>query len=126
MAYGKIETGRSGEEKAAAYLVKSGYKIMARNFKNYLGEIDIVACDKDVVCFIEVRTRRNALSHENALSSVNFSKQRRLSRLALSFLKEMKLLERRARFDVVSVSLGDTASDIFLLKDAFPVVANYS
>ncbi|MBI5873906.1 MAG: YraN family protein [Candidatus Omnitrophica bacterium] len=155
----KIDTGRLGEEKAVAYLLKSGYKIMARNFKNYLGEIDIVACDKDVICFIEVRTRRAAASgtpaipikagcsaasgtpaipikagcsaasgtlcHENALSSVNFAKQRRLSRLALSFLKEKKLLERRARFDVVSVSLGDTVSDIFLLKDAFPVVANY-
>lgn len=124
MAYGKIETGRSGEEKAAAYLIKSGYRIMTRNFRNYLGEIDIVACDKDVICFIEVRTRRGMFSHENALSSVNFAKQRRLSRLALSFLKEMKLLERRARFDVISVSLGDIENDIFLLKDAFPVVAN--
>ncbi|HAJ56962.1 MAG TPA: YraN family protein [Candidatus Omnitrophica bacterium] len=122
----KIDTGASGEEKAATHLIKKGYKILTRNFKNYLGEIDIIASDKEVICFVEVRSRRGVLSHEDALRSIDSAKQRRLSRLAVSFLKERKFLDRRARFDVVSVSFRDAGCDVLLLKDAFPVDPDYS
>lgn len=122
----KIDTGASGEDKAAAYLAENGYRILARNFKNYLGEIDIIASDNGVICFVEVRSRAGASSHEAALSSVNYVKQRRLSRLAVSFLKEKKLFEKKARFDVVSVCFKDGGCEVLLLKDAFPVDANYS
>lgn len=117
--------GKDGEERAAAYLKENGYQILARNFRNRLGEIDIIAREKDVICFVEVRTRRASSSHEEALSSVNAAKQYKLSKMALSFLKERKLLEKKARFDVVSVSWDEEKSDVFLLKDAFCVCERY-
>lgn len=122
----KNETGRIGEQKAAVYLEDKGYKILERNFRSKLGEIDIVARDRDVVCFIEVRTRRGPGKKEEALSSVNGLKQYRLSKLAVSFLKNNNLWGAKARFDVVTVLLEDAPDGIFLLKDAFPVVAKYS
>ena len=118
--------GKDGEERAAAYLKVNGYQILARNFRNRLGEIDIIAREKDVICFVEVRTRRASGSHEKALCSIDAAKQYKLSQVALSFLKERKFLEKKARFDVVSVSWEDEKSDILLLKNAFCVCERYS
>lgn len=120
----KIQTGKIGEEEAVSYLLCHGYSLLARNFRNYLGEIDIVAEHNRVICFVEVRTRRGGLAHENAAASVDRRKQARLSRLALSFLKEKGLWERRARFDVVSVSLED--HDVVLYQDAFELSDQYA
>src|SRR5439155_479683 len=52
-------TGRQGEEDAYFYLRKKGYVIVARNFRSphHRGEIDLIGWDKDVLCFIEVKTR---------------------------------------------------------------------
>ncbi len=124
----RIDVGRAGEEKAVVYLKANGYQIVERNFTNRLGEIDIVARQKGVLCFVEVRTRRNVSSHSFALESVGPFKQRRLSRLAASFLKEKKLWGQRARFDVIAVSLSDIAGQdsIVLLQDAFPVDERYT
>ena len=122
----KTETGKIGEDKAVVYLKNKGYKILERNFRNKLGEIDIVARDRDVVCFIEVRTRRGQGKKEEALGSVNGLKQYRLSKLAVSFLKTNNLWGTKARFDVVTVLLEEPFDPILLLKDAFPVVAKYS
>jgi putative endonuclease len=118
--------GADGEEKAAVYLKANGYQILARNFRNRLGEIDIVAREKDVICFVEVRTRRASGSHEEALRSIDAAKQYKLSQMALLFLKERDLLEKKARFDVVSVSWNDEKSDCLLVKDAFCVCERYS
>jgi putative endonuclease len=122
----RIDVGREGEDKAVSYLKENGYRIVERNFRNKLGEIDIIAVDAGVICFIEVRTRRNVGSHSLAYESVGASKQYQLSKIALSFLKAKKLTERKARFDVVSVSLSDAGDKIGLLKDAFPVVERYA
>ena len=126
MTMSRLEAGRLGEEKAARFLRKSGYKLLTRNFRNRLGEVDIIALDKDVVCFIEVRTRRGLRQHERAFESVSFLKQQTLSKLAVSFLKKRGWLARQARFDVISVSLSDETDGILLIKDAFPVAERYS
>ena len=125
----KRDIGKIGEEKAAAFLERNGYTILERNFRNRFGEIDIVARDKGVICFIEVRTRRGSLKHSLAFESIGRLKQQRLSKLAVSFLKESHGWGKRARFDVISVSLSedsDTESrQIILLKDAFPVTEKF-
>jgi len=118
--------GQEGEERAVLYLKNNGYRIMERNFKNKLGEIDIIAQHQDCICFVEVRSRQGGLSHGDALESVGPLKQRRLSKLAVSFLKTRDLLGQKARFDVVSVSLSDCRDSVVLIKDAFPVAAPYS
>lgn len=95
--------GQQGEAVAARYLRKLGYKIVARGQRADLGELDLVAVDKRTVVFVEVKTRR---SHDTGhpADAVDREKQRRLTRLALQFLKRHQLLECSARFDVVAVT----------------------
>ncbi len=110
--------GNYGEVLAKAFLNKNGYKVLACNYKNRIGEIDIVAEDKGVICFVEVKTRGNCgfgLPQEAVLSS----KQRKISLTALKFLKDNNLLETNSRFDVVSVLIESQGPKIELIKNAF-------
>jgi len=117
--------GRSGEEAAANFLKKNGYKILARNYKSRLGEIDIIAKDKDTLAFIEVKTR---LSDKFGLpqEAVMKSKQRQISKAALSFLKEKNLLHEKARFDVVSVEYSQDKPKLDLIKNAFELDKSFT
>jgi len=98
--------GERGEAAAAKFLRRLGYKIVGRQDRHRLGEIDIVAVDGQAVVFVEVKTRT---SHDagHPAESITDDKQRRLTRVALSFLKRHGLLERPARFDVVAVTWED-------------------
>src|SRR6187549_1231551 len=95
--------GQRGEDAAARYLRKLGYVILARGQRDKLGELDLVAVDGRTVVFIEVKTRT---SHDagHPADAVDDMKQRRLTRLALSYMKRHDLLECRARFDVIAVT----------------------
>jgi len=53
----RISKGRIGEDLAASFLIKEGYKVLERNFRCAIGEIDIVALDKGTLTFVEVKTR---------------------------------------------------------------------
>ena len=98
--------GQRGEIAAAKYLKKLGYVIVARSDRGRLGEIDLVAVDDRTVVFVEVKTRRSHASGHPA-DAVDQDKQRRLTRLAVTFLKRHGLLENSARFDVVAVTWPD-------------------
>ena len=95
--------GQRGEAVAARYLRRAGLHIVGRSERGGLGEIDLVAVDHETVVFVEVKTRR---SHETGhpADAVDEGKQRRLTRLALAWLKRHDLLENSARFDVVAVT----------------------
>lgn len=95
--------GRRGEDAAARYLRKLGYIIVARSHRDQIGEIDLIAVDGRTVVFVEVKTRT---SHDagHPADAVDEAKQRRLTRLALAYLKRHDLLECSARFDVVAVT----------------------
>lgn len=116
--------GKTGEELAVDFLNKSGYKILAKNYRTGLGEIDIIAKDKDTICFIEVKTRH---SDKFGLPSeaISKSKQRHISRVALAFLKENNLLNQKARFDVVSVFYRDAEPKLDLIQNAFELDERY-
>ncbi|HTZ11868.1 MAG TPA: YraN family protein [Candidatus Margulisiibacteriota bacterium] len=120
-----LNLGRRGEELAVELLKKNGYQIIARNHKSSLGEIDIIAKDKDTLCFIEVKTRRSD-KFGSGLEAVSHFKQRQISKVALEFLKEKNLLESRARFDVVAVSCKDAEPKLELCKDAFELNQGYT
>jgi len=83
-----------------------------------MGEVDIIAKEKDTLTFIEVKTRTSTEFGPPQLA-VDTAKQRQLSKVALHYLKEKRLEEVKARFDVVSVILGTKGEEIELIRDAF-------
>jgi putative endonuclease len=101
--FGQRPLGERGERAAARFLKRRGYKILARGDRLVPGELDLVALDRDTVVFVEVKTRRSADAGHPA-EAVTPAKQRRLTRLAVTFLKRHGLLEHRARFDVIAVT----------------------
>jgi putative endonuclease len=118
--------GQRGEAAAAKFLRKKGLTIVARSNRGRLGEIDLVAVDDRTVVFVEVKTRR---SHDagHPADAVDDDKQRRLTRLALSYLKQHHLLECRARFDVVAVTWPDDGRKPHIehFPAAFQAVGNW-
>lgn len=93
--------GEWGEEIVKKYFIKKGYKILNSNYKNYFGEIDIIAKLKSKIIFIEVKTRTNrkfGLPEE----AVNFIKQKKLIKTAEKYILE-NCLKNEYQIDVVSV-----------------------
>jgi putative endonuclease len=114
----KKELGKKGEEKAIRFLKKRGYRLIEKNYVCKMGEMDIIAKEKDTLVFIEVKTRTSTLFGPPQLA-VHSSKQRQLSKVALNYLKEKQLEDVKARFDVVAILLEQKGEKIELIKDAF-------
>ena len=118
--------GRRGEEDAYFYLRRKGYVFIARNYRSphYRGELDLVGWDKDVLCFVEVKTRT---SHDvkPAEAAVDREKQRDLSFVAREFLRHMPP-SCQWRFDVIAVyyDLKGSAPAFELYQNAFSVAYN--
>ncbi len=83
-----------------------------------MGEMDIIAREKDTLVFVEVKTRTSMAFGPPQLA-VNSTKQMQLSKVALYFLKEKQLEDIKARFDVVAILLRPKGEEIELIKDAF-------
>jgi putative endonuclease len=118
------ELGKSGEDSALNFLKENGYKILVKNYKTKLGEVDIIAYDKDTLCFIEVKTR-GSLRFGSPQEAVSHFKQRQISKVALQFLKRNNLLNKKARFDVVSVIYAEDKPAFDLIKNAFELEERY-
>jgi len=114
----KKELGKKGEELALRFLKRNGYKIIERNYVCKMGEMDIIAQEKDTLVFVEVKTRTSMVFGPPQLA-VNPTKQMQLSKVALNFLKEKKREDVKARFDVVAIVLRPTGEEIELIRDAF-------
>lgn len=120
-----LTLGRSGEDLAEEFLRKNNYKVLSRNFRTKLGEIDIIAKDRSVICFIEVKTRSSE-DFGSPQEAVNRRKQRQITKAALVFLKENKLMDVSARFDIVSVIRSKENPKIELIKNAFELSGEFS
>ncbi|MGO8751474.1 MAG: YraN family protein [Thermoguttaceae bacterium] len=118
--------GARGEAAAARYLRRLGYKVVARGERLQLGEIDLVALDGRTIVFVEVKTRQSAEAG-NPCEAVDLVKQRRLTRLALAFLKRRHLLDYPARFDILAVTWppGARRPQIEHFKAAFEAVGQW-
>jgi len=113
------QTGRQGEDLAEQYLVRHGYRIIARNYRVPCGEVDIIARDNGVVTFVEVKTRKGTRFGSPA-ESVTLRKRQQISKAALVYLGQHSLTSQPARFDVVSIELRQGSEpQIALIKDAF-------
>jgi len=114
MAANRRAIGTQYEKMAGEFLEKQGYRILTYNYRCRYAEIDIVAMDKEILVFCEVKFRKDSTSG-NALDAVDVKKQRRLWYAALSYLSRHQLTDVPCRFDV----LGITGEQITLVKDAF-------
>lgn len=97
--------GQRGERLAERHLRAAGYRILARNYRCRLGEVDLVALERGTVVFVEVKARHVG-EHGTPLEAVGAAQRRRIARAALHYLARHRLLERPVRFDVVGVWLG--------------------
>jgi putative endonuclease len=95
--------GRIGEDAAADYLQKSGYRILSRNFRlGRFGEIDIVAKKSSELCFVEVKARANDLFGRPS-EAVGYKKQRKILAVASHYMAVFSASESKARFDVIEI-----------------------
>lgn len=111
--------GLEGEEKAARYLKKQGYKIIAKNFQTRFGEIDIIAEDKKYIVFVEVKARGEK-SIAEPKEFVDLRKQRKIITTAEIYLAENPT-EKQPRFDVVEVKKENGKTVINHIENAFEV-----
>lgn len=107
--------GKAGEDCACKFIKKIlKYKIIERNYKNPIGEIDIIARDKKTICFVEVKMKTSEL-FGSPREMVNSFKQQKIKTVAVAYLKSKDLINALVRFDVAEVN-----DDIVeYIKDAF-------
>ena len=116
MTVSKIAKGAHWETIAAKELVRRGYKILRRNFRCRVGELDIVAQDRSILVFVEVRGRTEA-RWGSAEETVTHRKQRQIAQVARYYLAQNTIAYDSCRFDVV----GITGNQIQIIQDAFRV-----
>lgn len=103
--------GDKGEDLAAKTLRKKGMKILERQYKTRIGEIDLIARDRDEIVFVEVKARRSrAFGYpEEAVTNIKIEK---IYRVGMQYLKEKKLIDSPWRIDVVAILFKDQEPEI--------------
>lgn len=109
--------GNKGEDIAADFLKKKGYKIIQRNYKTPLGEADIIVKDNNTIVFVEVKARTSD-AFGQPFEAVNYRKQEKFKKIALYYLKHNKS-EMPVRFDVVSILSKKGNNEINHIMEAF-------
>ena len=112
--------GREGERIAESYLRKKGYRVVERNYRSPVGELDLILLDRRVVVFVEVKTRSDD-RFGAPLESVGPRKQKKMIKTALFFLARHRLYHRDARFDVVGISYQGGEPMVEHIQNAFEI-----
>lgn len=114
----KTSVGDRGEDIAVRFLKKKGYKIIERNYRTPIGEIDVIAGDKKTLVFVEVKTRL-CDSFGYPEEAVDYRKKKKIEKVALYYLSKIKQ-EVPSRFDVISIRLTpDNKEEIEHFTNAF-------
>lgn len=116
--------GKESESIAARHLKKCGYRILEQNYRTRLGEIDIIAKDKDSIVFVEVKARKSG-HFGNPKWAITSKKQKKISMAALYYLKVTNQINVKARFDVVAISSNPNNPGIEIIKNAFELAYKY-
>ena len=112
--------GIDSENLAEVFLKHTGYRIVARNYRNTIGEIDIIAREGRTLVFVEVKARRNP-RFGSAKTAITREKKMRLTRTALWYLKETGQSDISARFDVVTVDGTGPNRKMDIIRNAFDI-----
>lgn len=106
------QLGALGEKIAEEYLKNKGYKILDKNYTvkfrtgPKIGEIDIIAKERDLICFIEVKTLSDSNSFFSPESKVDYFKKRKIIKVARNWLMEKRIpLETKQRLEVVAIKI---------------------
>lgn len=110
--------GDSGEALAVNYLKKNGYEIIARNFKCRYGEIDIIAKENKIWCFIEVKTIAKAKA-ESPFDTIGKKKMEHIESSAAHYISVNRLGNEKIRFDAVGIKVNGGNNEIELVKGIF-------
>ena len=125
MSRKNLDFGKAAEIAAVKFLAAQGYKILRRNYKTKFSEIDIIAKDKDVLCFVEVKARHSDKFGQPS-EALSRNKQRQISKAAICYLKETNALGRLARFDVVTLLYARDLPAVDLIKNAFELSPGFT
>ncbi|MPW26068.1 YraN family protein [Alkalibaculum sp. M08DMB] len=118
-----LNKGRIGEGIGIEYLKSKKLKILDVNFRCKIGEIDIIARNRDTVIFIEVKTRRDN-EYGYPSESVTYRKQKKISKVALYYLQKNKLFEYNVRFDVLEIWDYPKGMELNHILNAFEIIMN--
>jgi putative endonuclease len=110
--------GAAGEEIAASRIRALGYRILDRNYRCPVGEIDCVAVREGTLVFLEVKTRRSD-DYGGPLAAVDRRKQRKMTRLAEYYALEKGLTGVPQRFDVVAIWFDGRVPRVEIYENAF-------
>lgn len=110
--------GKTGEDTAEQYIKGKGYRILERNFRLKMGEIDLIALDGNTVVFVEVKTRRGD-GYGAPAEAVTRRKQDQIVRTAMAYLAKKKLRDVACRFDVIGISMHGGSPEIEHIRSAF-------
>src|SRR4051794_2561776 len=120
-----LQHGDLGENAARKHLKRQGLKFMTANFRTPRGEVDLVFRDADCLVFVEVKTRSSE-DWVRPAAAVDAERRRRLTRVALDYLRLIKNPKIKIRFDIVEVLLQDSAiREIRHLPNSFPMERPY-
>lgn len=100
------QKGMSGEKIAETYLKNNHYRILNKNFKTEVGEIDIIATDEKTLVFLEVKSRFNE-DYGMPAEAVTYHKRCKINQVASQYIKKFRLYGVAVRFDVIEVYLKD-------------------
>lgn len=117
------EVGNYGEFIAKNYLLDKDYDLVETNYRNKYGEIDIICFDKDILVFIEVKSRFNT-KYGRALESINIKKQKKIVNLSLLYIIKKRFTNINCRFDVIEVYFN-TTNDTYEINHIYDAFRTY-
>lgn len=100
-----LRLGNKGEKIARRFLISQHIEILLNNYRNKRGEIDIIARDGNIICFIEVKTRKFS-SKTRPAEGLRYKQKQRIARSASKYLKEIGRPKVIYRFDLVEIVMG--------------------
>ena len=110
MSQQRISIGKQGEQLAQEYIRQQGYTLLEKNFRCKVGELDLIAKDRHMVVFLEVRTKTST-AYGPAYNSVTPHKQRQVKRVALFYIAQHNLVNTQFRFDVIGITLNPQSGE---------------
>ncbi len=117
-----IIKGKSGEEIAASYLIRKGYRILNKNYTTDIGEIDLIVTDEEYLIFVEVKTRMSD-AYGLPAEAVNYHKRNKINQVASQYIKKFRLFNIPVRFDVIEVYLAER--EVNHIENAFDSYLRY-